>query len=246
MSGKENEAVSPVVGVMLMLVVTIILAAVVSGFAGGLAGSQEVAPQASIAVSTGYAGDNFDIKFEHLGGDPIKTSDCEFITYLTLPNGTVVKHTQTGTSPLARSETPVLKGTVYTYSRGPHLTDPQKYAYPCSPIENESLSSGWTVEGINSLENGENYAWFGDAVWLSGDVARTYNNGYTANFVGLVDYVTPDSETGDNPFPGTDNVYDSACSLLKECVDNNCNLDIKLMHIPSGKYILDKSIILQG
>ena len=32
---KEN-AVSPVVGVMLMLVVTIIIAAVVSGFAGGL------------------------------------------------------------------------------------------------------------------------------------------------------------------------------------------------------------------
>jgi FlaG/FlaF family flagellin (archaellin) len=35
--GKE-DAVSPVVGVMLMLVVTIIIAAVVSGFAGGLAG----------------------------------------------------------------------------------------------------------------------------------------------------------------------------------------------------------------
>ena len=34
---RENEgAVSPVVGVMLMLIVTIIIAAVVSGFAGGL------------------------------------------------------------------------------------------------------------------------------------------------------------------------------------------------------------------
>ncbi len=35
---EHEDAVSPVVGVMLMLVVTIIIAAVVSGFAGGLIG----------------------------------------------------------------------------------------------------------------------------------------------------------------------------------------------------------------
>ena len=46
---KRNEhAVSPVVGVMLMLVVTIIIAAVVSAFAGGLATGKEKAPQASL------------------------------------------------------------------------------------------------------------------------------------------------------------------------------------------------------
>jgi len=48
---KNDEAVSPVVGVMLMLVVTIIIAAVVSGFAGGLAGSQEKVPQASVVAT---------------------------------------------------------------------------------------------------------------------------------------------------------------------------------------------------
>ena len=41
---KNTEAVSPVVGVMLMLVVTIIIAAVVSAFAGGLASNQQKAP----------------------------------------------------------------------------------------------------------------------------------------------------------------------------------------------------------
>jgi flagellin-like protein len=39
MKNQNDRAVSPVVGVMLMLVVTIIIAAVVSGFAGGLIGS---------------------------------------------------------------------------------------------------------------------------------------------------------------------------------------------------------------
>ena len=42
---QQNEnAVSPVVGVMLMLVVVIIIAAVVSGFAGGLVKTTPVAP----------------------------------------------------------------------------------------------------------------------------------------------------------------------------------------------------------
>ena len=36
----DERAVSPVVGVMLMLVVTIIIAAVVSAFAGGMTGGE--------------------------------------------------------------------------------------------------------------------------------------------------------------------------------------------------------------
>lgn len=48
---KRDDAVSPVIGVMLMLVVTIIIAAVISGFAGGLVTSQEPAPSASFDVS---------------------------------------------------------------------------------------------------------------------------------------------------------------------------------------------------
>jgi len=227
---KNEEAVSPVVGVMLMLVVTIIIAAVVSGFAGGLAGSQEVAPQASIAVSTGYIDGNFDIKFEHMGGDPIRTKECQFITYLTLPDGTVVNHVQTPASDVARSENPTIMGQ-HTYSRGPHLTDPQKYAYPCSPENNVTVAGEWVVPGY--IETGqENFAWFGQAVWLPGDVARTYNNGYTANFVGLVtDAKEPTAEE---------------IAELHDCVEKNCKLEIKLLHVPSGKYIMDKTITLQG
>jgi len=48
---KKEEAVSPVVGVMLMLVVTIVIAAIVSGFAGGLASSTEKVPQASVVAT---------------------------------------------------------------------------------------------------------------------------------------------------------------------------------------------------
>ncbi len=59
-TGRDGEeAVSPVVGVMLMLVVTIIIAAVVSGFAGGLiGGGTPAAPTVSMdvkIVNTGSA-----------------------------------------------------------------------------------------------------------------------------------------------------------------------------------------------
>ena len=50
---KQEDAVSPVVGVMLMLVVTIIIAAVVAAFAGGVMTSQET-PSNAIIKSDDY------------------------------------------------------------------------------------------------------------------------------------------------------------------------------------------------
>lgn len=106
-----------------------------------------------------------------------------------------------------------------------------KYAYPCSPENNVTVAGGWVVPGY--IETGqENFAWFGQAVWLPGDVARTYNNGYTANFVGLV---TNAKE------PTAEEIAE-----LHDCVEKNCKLEIKLLHVPSGKYIMDKTITLQG
>ena len=46
--GKDDQAVSPVIGVMLMIVVTIIIAAIVSAFAGGYANTDEKAPTAVV------------------------------------------------------------------------------------------------------------------------------------------------------------------------------------------------------
>jgi Protein of unknown function (DUF1628). len=104
---RRNSAVSPVVGVMLMLVVTIIIAAVVSAFAGGLGGSQTKTPQATIVADEFHVGGTYDltnqtlgfskaanqhvpaprtpssgatdvyILFEHKGGDPINLANIE-------------------------------------------------------------------------------------------------------------------------------------------------------------------------
>jgi len=73
----DNDAVSPVIGVMLMLVVTIIIAATVSAFGGGLMEDAKKAPNAQIhyvGATWGVDGTNTvapGLVFEHLGGDPV-------------------------------------------------------------------------------------------------------------------------------------------------------------------------------
>ncbi|MDD5144346.1 type IV pilin N-terminal domain-containing protein [Methanoregula sp.] len=84
MKGMTSDAVSPVVGVMLMLVVTIIIAAVVSSFAGGMAGDAKKAPQATLVVSPviqsleGTPAAN-GILVVHNGGDAFSLDNIEFM-----------------------------------------------------------------------------------------------------------------------------------------------------------------------
>ncbi|MFA5331585.1 MAG: type IV pilin N-terminal domain-containing protein [Methanoregula sp.] len=75
---STENAVSPVVGVMLMLVVTIIIAAVVSAFAGGFVATQSKPYQATIqgtySISQGMT-------ITHAGGDTLPTSQLVFTIY---------------------------------------------------------------------------------------------------------------------------------------------------------------------
>jgi FlaG/FlaF family flagellin (archaellin) len=80
-SGLNSEAVSPVIGVMLMLVVTIIVAAAVSAFAGGFANDQKETPVAQIDVQLKTEGSYPKLVFTHLGGDSLDTGDLKIITY---------------------------------------------------------------------------------------------------------------------------------------------------------------------
>ena len=66
---RHEEAVSPVVGVMLMLVVTIIIAAVVSAFAG-ITGASDKAP--NVVIDAGYS-QTGGMWIENQGPDDIST-----------------------------------------------------------------------------------------------------------------------------------------------------------------------------
>ena len=86
---NDDSAVSPVIGVILMVAITVILAAVIGTFVLGLGDSLEQAPQSTINAgdaSAGYltaanfsndSGAAFDISQD--GGDPLTMSDVEIV-----------------------------------------------------------------------------------------------------------------------------------------------------------------------
>ncbi len=66
---NDEEAVSPVIGVILMVAITVILAAVIAAFVFGM-GTPTQAPQASVVISSVSASTG-NITLTHRGGDSI-------------------------------------------------------------------------------------------------------------------------------------------------------------------------------
>ena len=74
-SVNNEDAVSPVIGVILMVAITVILAAVIAAFVFNLGGAQEKAPTASIVASNNPDTSTPDLKISHKGGDLLKAGD---------------------------------------------------------------------------------------------------------------------------------------------------------------------------
>jgi flagellin-like protein len=70
----DDSAVSPVIGVILMVAITVILAAVIASFVLGLGGNNEPAPQPTIDSSVNGTGNN--ITLDVTGGDDFSASDA--------------------------------------------------------------------------------------------------------------------------------------------------------------------------
>jgi len=72
---KNEEAVSPVIGVILMVAITVILAAVIAAFVFNLGGSQVKAPTSSIVAANNPDTGIVDMKISHKGGDLLKAGE---------------------------------------------------------------------------------------------------------------------------------------------------------------------------
>src|SRR5208337_4018759 len=156
---KRNEhAVSPVVGVMLMLVVTIIIAAVVSAFAGGLVAQKERAPQATLdchitwdnGAMSGVPGPIFTMK--HLGGDPINTRNVKLVTGWA--NATGVYNMQSTVAPVWGTD-----AEIYTTAHSPG-------------------TSNYTLSSLNTKEQYTQYDYSTDPPTELGSGFEYYNAPY--------------------------------------------------------------------
>ena len=83
-SKKHEDAVSPVIGVMLMLVVTIIVAALITAFSSGLVDTESTAPvsylDVEILANQGDTHDQYVLNIKHMGGDVLDTADLKIIS----------------------------------------------------------------------------------------------------------------------------------------------------------------------
>jgi flagellin-like protein len=86
---KNNDAVSPVIGVILMVAITVILAAAIGSSVFGQ-GPAKSAPQANIDVkasTVATATVPATVKIEHLGGDQINFADVALTKVVASLNG---------------------------------------------------------------------------------------------------------------------------------------------------------------
>lgn len=171
MKPSRQDAVSPVVGVMLMLVVVIIIAAVVAGFSGSLVGnSKQKAPTLAMdvkVVNTGsWTGSGF---FASVTGvsEPILTKDLRIVTSWTAANGgnptsggaAVVPNNGTSNIDVLFDPSVSLDGTTYVapFGSGPGVnasrgisSGPTYLAFsePRQQFGNYSLVSGTAISAI--------------------------------------------------------------------------------------------------
>ncbi|MBQ3570280.1 MAG: type IV pilin N-terminal domain-containing protein [Methanocorpusculum sp.] len=79
----RDDAVSPVIGVMIMLTVTIVLAAVLMAFSGGLADTNLAAPSADLSAEFVKNGsDEIVLCVSHNGGDALNPDDIKVTAYV--------------------------------------------------------------------------------------------------------------------------------------------------------------------
>ena len=78
----RDDAVSPVIGVMLMLSITIILAAVLMAFAGGMADTKPATPSVDLSAAFVKNGSDIVLCVSHDGGDALNPDDIKVTAYV--------------------------------------------------------------------------------------------------------------------------------------------------------------------
>lgn len=242
---RKESAVSPVIGVMLMLVVTLIIAAVVSGFAGGLAGSNaEQSPTMAIDVqikNTGsWIGSGF---FGAVTGvsEPIQTEDLKLVTRWRSASGTSGGATTIGDVPNINCYVGMQIGTVVDNSTAPYGMGPgvSGEVNPTCPFNNGGQSFGnYTLMAGTSMNAVPYGSTSGTAI--GGSTGMSDDSGY--GVVTAYEYTV-----GGNYDNGQIDPMQAVMGEGWEDLRTGDTVSVSIVHIPSGKTIFDRSVaVVEG
>ncbi|MCD4704321.1 MAG: type IV pilin N-terminal domain-containing protein [Methanosarcinaceae archaeon] len=216
---SNSKATSPVIGIMLMVVVTVILAAAVSSYSSGMMKSTEVAPTAMFDVKVvkdleEVMGDYTYIKsfivIKEVTGDSIPTKDLKIVT--------VNPNTDCNFTTME-----ILPG-----------------------VENADFNNGWSDKnGIVPFDNNPVNGYFGDST-DEGSLSKNFGNYTLRPGVSMVadqysNYVggtwNPDTGEYENGATGMQAMFADWSSI-----DEGDFVTVKIVHIPSQKVIFQQNV----
>jgi len=229
-----EDGVSPVVGVMLMLVVMIIIAAVVSGFAGSLVSGKEKSPSISMDVTIKNAGSfsnsYFEAKVLSLS-EPIPTSNLKLVTTWAKDGTTHVTSVVPGDSVCnwsikLQNADRLLKGSPWGYGPGVN-----------------SMNSGIPSELDQEFGN---YTLYGGTLMYA--LPEGQQGGYIdAGSKGSQGYGIETSFTYTNMTFAAQSQTDGMQTVLGEgwqALRTGDIVNVKLVHTPSGSTIFNKNVVV--
>jgi len=237
MKPSNQNAVSPVVGVMLMLVVVIIIAAVVSGFAGGLMGkgngnAPTLTMDANVYNTGSFAGSGFYATVTGVS-EPILTKDLKIVTSWTAANRTM---------PISGGNTTVPGSQNINVLFDPTVTL-NGYVAP--------FGTGPGVNATNGLSSGSEWRAFSSPRQQFGNYSLVAGTALSAIPCGAKD---ADNIGGGNGGYGTAGRFtyssggpwlDATSAVLGtnwEKLRAGDKVNIRVIHVPTGKVIFDKTV----
>ena len=225
MQKKSDDAVSPVVGVMLMIVITVVIAAVITTFATGVTSDAEAAPVAVLDVEIyeyyqaldTSGGPDFHIT--HVSGDPIDTKDIT-IQLSWEHNGKSYFSTYSADSFKEKHQNGVNGG-------GGVRMQPMYVKTPVTDDMRKEYSS-------SNLDY-----YFGDVILESGmrltATADFLTKGQTNTQSDYMDIIFNNGETD-----GLDSTYGIMAEMPKDTA-----VQVTILHVPSNKAVYDKEVVVQ-
>lgn len=225
---KSDDAISPVIGVMLMLVITVVIAAVITMFATGMVTDTEPAPTAVFDVhiksnvlvlgddlNYGLTGPDFQIT--HVSGDEIDTKNIE----IRLSWKDQYGKTWNSVYSADKFDSTYPNGKIY----GDEGTEREQPMYV--------KAIGGTV-GIG-LDN-----YFGDVILKPGLTLTA-----TADYLALNEN-NKDSQFMDAIFNNCKPFNDDGSGLgIMKYLPKGTGVNVMILHIPSNKAIYDKEVMVE-
>ena len=226
MQKKSDDAISPVVGVMLMIVITVVIAAVITTFATGVTSDAEAAPVAVLDVEIyeyyqaldSSGGPDFHIS--HVSGDPIDTKDIT-IQLSWEHNGKSYFSTYSADSFKAKYPSGVNGG------GGVSRMQPMYVKTPVTDDMRKEYSS-------SNLDY-----YFGDVILESG-----------MRLTATADFLTRDQKNTQSDYMdiifnnGVTDGLDSTYGIMAE-MPKDTAVQVTILHVSSNKAVYDKEVVVQ-